>query len=99
MPGAGHPLQAAGQARVGKREPVAACVRLAVWDIVGCNVAVEQADECDRRSQARDQLEPWRVCKTVPCDWSLNKIQKAAGRSVRRLTDLLTRPVGTKETT
>jgi hypothetical protein len=36
---------------------------------------------------------------TAPCDWCMHKIQKAAGQSARRLTDLLTRPHGTGETT
>jgi len=38
-------------------------------------------------------------CKTGPYDWRIHKIQKAAGQSARRLTDLLTRLVGTGETT
>ena len=38
------------------------------------------------------------VCKTVPYDWRMRKVQKAAGQSARRLTDLLTRPVETRET-
>ncbi len=32
-------------------------------------------------------------------DWRMDKVQKAARQSARRLTDLLTRPVGTGETT
>jgi len=39
------------------------------------------------------------VCKTVPYDWGIGKIQNAANQSARWLTDLLTRPVGTGETT
>ena len=34
----------------------------------------------------------------VPNDWRIHMIQEAAGQSVHRLTDLLTRPVGTGET-
>jgi hypothetical protein len=37
--------------------------------------------------------------KTAPYDLRMDKIHKAAGQSARRLTDLLTRPVGTGQTT
>jgi len=39
------------------------------------------------------------VCKTVPCDRCMHKIQKAAVHRARRLTDLVTRLDGTGETT
>jgi hypothetical protein len=39
------------------------------------------------------------ICKTVPYNWLTHKIQKAAVQSARRLTNLLTRPIGTGETT
>jgi hypothetical protein len=38
------------------------------------------------------------VCKAVPWDWHMPEVQKAARQSVRPLTDLLTRRVGTEET-
>jgi hypothetical protein len=39
------------------------------------------------------------VCRTVPYDCRMHKIQKAAGQSTDRLTDLLTRRTGTGEIT
>ena len=61
---------------------------------MGCNVAVDRSRERHRGPQTIDRPELWRVCKTVPYDWRMHKIQKAAVQSARRLTDLLTRPDG-----
>ena len=84
---------------VPRRGQDAQCPILAAWDIR------EMQRSRRSRLQASPQVVQQRptlavaVCKTVPCDWRMHKIQKAAGQSTRRLTDLLTRPPGTGETT
>lgn len=58
---------------------------------LACGVLVLISGAIIRQDRRKARL-GWRPC---PNDWRVRKIQKAAGQSAPRLTDLLTRPVGT----
>ena len=69
------------------------------WDIRGMSPCDASRTPESAQVTIGERAEAVPACQTVPYDWRMHKIQKAAGQSARRLTDLLTRPVGTGETT